>query len=169
MTVVYAARHRASPAVEEALGGAEHLDLDELLSRSHVVSIHCPLTADTHHLIDARRLAQMRTDAFIVNTARGSIVDERALVDAIHGGRIAGAALDVFEDEPALAPGLSQLEQVVLSPHLGSATVETRTAMAELAAENVSAVLRGNHPRTPVNGLLDDLSQLPSMSGTSPS
>jgi glyoxylate reductase len=133
-------------------GGAEpgRVELRELLERSHVVSLHCPLTPETRHLIDADALARMRDDAYLVNTARGPVVDEAALAAALHDGVIAGAALDVFEREPEVHPGLVGLENVVLVPHLGSATVETRTAMAELAAANVAAVLRGDDPPTPV-------------------
>jgi glyoxylate reductase len=134
-----------------APGGAPgQLRLDELLERADVVSLHCPLTADTHHLIDADALARMRPDSYLVNTARGPIVHEAALVAALRDGAIAGAALDVFEHEPSVHPGLLTLDNVVLVPHLGSATVETRTAMAELAADNVLAVLAGRPAPTAV-------------------
>ena len=126
------------------------MGLGELLERSHVVSLHCPLTEATRHLIDADALRAMRDDAYLVNTARGPVVDEAALAEALRDGVIAGAALDVFEEEPAVHPGLLGLDNVVLVPHLGSATEETRTAMAELAAANVLAVLRGDDPPTPV-------------------
>jgi glyoxylate reductase len=124
--------------------------LPELLERSHVVSLHCPLTEETRHLIDADALRAMRDDAYLVNTARGPVVDEAALATALREGVIAGAALDVFEAEPDVHPGLLGLDNVVLVPHLGSATLETRTAMAELAAANVLAVLRGEAPPSPV-------------------
>ena len=126
------------------------VELDELLERAHVVSVHCPLTPETRHLIDAGALARMRDDAYLVNSARGPIVDEAALAAALRDGVIAGAALDVFENEPEVHPDLVGLDNAVLVPHLGSATVETRTAMAELAAENVLAVLAGEDPPTPV-------------------
>jgi glyoxylate reductase len=151
MEIVYSARHRAPPEVEQALGGARALDLDELLAVAAVVSIHCPLTPQTRHLIDARRLALMDSDAYLVNTARGPIVDEQALAQALRAGSIAGAALDVFEHEPAVDAGLLELDNVVLIPHLGSATIETRTAMAVLAARNALAVLAGQPPPTPVS------------------
>ena len=128
-------------------GGVE---LPELLERSHVVSLHCPLTDETRHLIDADALRAMRDDAYLVNTARGPVVDEAALAEALRDGVIAGAALDVFEREPEVHPGLLDLDNVVIVPHLGSATEETRTAMAELAAANALAVLRGDEPPTPV-------------------
>jgi glyoxylate reductase len=149
MTVAYHGRRRAAPELERELD-ARLLPLDELLASSDVVSLHCPLTRDTRHLIDARRLALMRPTAFLVNTTRGPVVDEAALVDALHAGALAGAGLDVFEREPEVHPGLLELEQVVLLPHLGSSTVETRLAMATLAARNALAVLQGIPPPTPV-------------------
>ncbi len=151
MEIVYAAPRPAPEAIEAELGGAEHLGLDELLLRADVVSIHAPLTPATHRLIDAARLKLMGPHAYLVNTARGPIVDERALVTALGEGVIAGAALDVFEHEPDIQPRLLELDNVVLLPHLGSATNETRTAMALLAARNALAVLAGEAPPTPVN------------------
>jgi glyoxylate reductase len=127
-----------------------NVELGELLDRSDVVTVHCPLTPETRHLIDAAALERMRDDAYLVNCARGPIVDEAALAEALRDGKIAGAALDVFENEPDVHPGLLELDNVVLLPHLGSATIETRTAMAELAAENALAVLAGDDPPTPV-------------------
>jgi glyoxylate reductase len=127
------------------------VELGELLERSHVVSLHCPLTDETRHLIDADALARMRVDAYLVNTARGPVVDEAALAAALRDRAIAGAALDVFEREPEVHPDLVGLDNVVLVPHLGSATVETRTAMAELAAANAIAVLAGGDAPTPVS------------------
>jgi glyoxylate reductase len=124
--------------------------LAQLLERSDVVSLHCPLTEETRHLIDADALRAMRDDAYLVNTARGPVVDEAALAAALRDGVIAGAALDVFEREPEVHPALLELDNVVLVPHLGSATRETRTAMAELAVANVLAVLRGDEPPTAV-------------------
>jgi lactate dehydrogenase-like 2-hydroxyacid dehydrogenase len=130
---------------------AKHdLSLDALLVSSDVVSIHTPSTPDTRHLFSRPTLARMKRSALLVNTARGSIVDEEALVWALNEHLLAGAALDVFEREPAVHPGLLPLENVVLVPHLGSATRETRTAMADLAVRNVIAVLSGNPPLTPV-------------------
>jgi glyoxylate reductase len=149
MEIAYSGRRRADPAVEAELG-ARFVSLDELLETADVVSLHCPLNAETHHLIDAGRLRQMRSDAFLVNTTRGPVVDEQALVDALRAGEIAGAGLDVFEEEPTVNPGLLDLENAVLIPHLGSATVETRTAMGVLAARNAIAVLRGETPPTAV-------------------
>ena len=122
---------------------------DALLSDSDVVSLHLPLTEETHHLIDAAALARMKPTAVLVNTSRGPIVDEAALVEALAEGRIAGAALDVFEHEPEVHPGLLGLENVVLTPHLGSATLETREAMGMLCVEALRAVLLED--RTPAN------------------
>ena len=126
------------------------VSLEELLERAHVVSLHVPLSDATRHLIDADALRRMRADAYLVNTARGPVVDEAALAEALRDGIIAGAALDVFEREPEVHPALRELDNVVLVPHLGSATVETRTAMAELAAANAVAVLAGRPPPAPV-------------------
>jgi len=125
---------------------AQRVPLDDLLQRSDIVSIHCPLTPETHHLIDARRLALMAPHAILINTARGAVIDEAALVDALREQRIAGAGLDVFENEPALAPGLATLDNVVLLPHIGSATHQTRTTMAELAARSIVDLLSGKQP-----------------------
>ena len=127
------------------------VSLEELLTTSDVVSLNCPYSETTHHLIDADALDAMRSDAFLINTARGPIVDEAALVEALSSGSIAGAGLDVFENEPEVHPGLLELDNVAIVPHLGSATVETRGAMADLAANNVAAVLAGDPPLTPVN------------------
>src|SRR5206468_12390621 len=130
---------------------AKHdMSLDELLVSSDVVSVHAPATQETRHMFNRRTLARMKRSALLVNTARGVIVDEDALVWALKENLIAGAALDVFEKEPTVHPGLLPLENVVLVPHLGSATRETRTAMADLAVRNVLAVLSGEPPLTPV-------------------
>lgn len=139
MTVVHSGRSKQGS-----------VSFEELLARSDVVSLHCPLTPETRHLIDAAALRAMKPGAFLVNTTRGPVVDEAALADALEAGEIAGAALDVFEKEPEVEPRLLDRDDVVLSPHLGSATVETRTAMAVLAARNVAAVLAGRPPLTEV-------------------
>jgi glyoxylate reductase len=124
--------------------------LDELLEQSDFVSLHCPLTEDTRHLIGETELRRMKTTAVLINTARGPIVDEAALVRALRAGWIHAAALDVFEREPALEPGLAELGNVTLAPHVGSATVQTRDRMAEVAASNVVACLAGDPLPTPV-------------------
>ncbi|MBU9943428.1 MAG: D-glycerate dehydrogenase, partial [Dermatophilaceae bacterium] len=151
MEVLLAGRSSPDAGVVGELDAAV-VDLDELLTASDVVSLHCPLTPATRHLIGARELRLMRPGAHLVNTSRGPVVDEAALVAALEAGEIAGAGLDVFEDEPQVHPGLLGREDVVLLPHVGSATVETRTAMADLAVANVLAVVAGGEPVTPVGG-----------------
>jgi glyoxylate reductase len=138
--------------VDRSGGGSEveSMPLDRLLATSDVVSLHCPLTADTRHLINQTALARMKRSAYLINAARGPVVDEAALAWALKNRLIAGAALDVYEREPEVQQELLALENVVLSPHLGSSTTETRVAMADLAARNVIAVLSGNPALTPV-------------------
>ena len=150
MTIAYTKRSPLDAAMNAELE-ATHMDLDQLLATSDVVSLHCPYSPETHHLINAERLSKMKKNAYLINTARGPVVDEAALVDALKGGVIAGAGLDVFEHEPKVHEGLLGLDNAVLIPHLGSATVETRTAMANLAATNALAFLAGNTPPNPVN------------------
>jgi glyoxylate reductase len=142
--VAYAARRDAE------VPRAEAMSLDRLLNTSDIVSLHVPLTSETRHLIDKKALARMKRSAYLINTARGPVIDEAALAWALQQRLIAGAALDVYEHEPAIDPALLSLENVLLVPHLGSGTTETRTAMADLAAENAIAVLSGRPPLTPV-------------------
>ncbi len=149
MTIAYSNRQEVAPELAQELG-CVRLDLAELLATSDVVSLHCPYSTNTHHLIGATELAMMRPDSFLINTARGPVVDEAALADALRHGTIAGAGLDVFENEPTVHAGLLDLDNAVLIPHLGSATIETRTAMAVLAATNTLAVLRGEVAPTPI-------------------
>ncbi len=130
--------------------GGEAMSLDRLLNTSDVISLHVPLLPETRHLIDQKALTRMKRSAYLINTARGPVVDEAALAWALQQRLIAGAALDVYENEPAVHPDLLKQENVLLVPHLGSATTETRTAMADLAVENVIAVLSGRSPLTPV-------------------
>jgi len=151
MRIVYHNRRNVDTEVEQRLD-AQRVDFDELLATSDIVSLNCPYSETTHHLIDATALAAMKSTAFLINTARGPIVDEAALVEALVDGVIAGAALDVFENEPNVHPGLLGLDNVVLVPHLGSATVETRAAMATTAASNVVEVLAGRTPHNAVSG-----------------
>jgi lactate dehydrogenase-like 2-hydroxyacid dehydrogenase len=149
--IAYFAHNPQAPKV--ALGKetlAEPMPLDRLLATSDIVSLHCPLTPDTRHLIDQTALARMKRSAYLINASRGPVVDEAALAWALKNRLIAGAGLDVYENEPAVLPELLALENVLLSPHLGSATGETRTAMADLAARNIVAVLTGQPPLTPV-------------------
>ena len=149
MRVIYHSRTRLSASDEAALG-AEWVQLDGLIAGSDVLSLHAPLTPHTRHAIDADALGRMRPGSFLINTARGALVDEAALVDALRDGPLAGAGLDVYEREPVIHPGLLELPNVTLLPHVGSATRETRTRMATLAARNVHAVLTGGPPLTPV-------------------
>jgi glyoxylate reductase len=129
---------------------SEGRELGDLLASSDFVSLHVPLTSETRHLIDATRLAQMKSGAILVNTSRGAVVDTVALVDALRSGRLGAAGLDVYEDEPHVPRELRELPNTVLLPHLGSATGATRAAMARLCAENVIAVIEGREPPTPV-------------------
>lgn len=130
--------------------GAKFVSMDELTKQADFISIHVPLLPTTKHLFNADRFKMMKNTAYLVNTSRGPVVDEAALVEALRNGTIAGAALDVFEAEPQLAPGLKELDNVILTPHIASGTIETRSKMAELAAENIIAVLSGKEPLTPV-------------------
>jgi glyoxylate reductase len=132
------------------LAGGERMSLDRLLNTSDVVSVHVPLMAETRHLLDKRAFARMKRSAYLINTSRGPVIDEAALAWALSERLIAGAALDVYENEPAVHQDLLRLDNVLLAPHLGSGTIETRTAMADLAAANVVAVLSGKPPVTPV-------------------
>ncbi|HZR43775.1 MAG TPA: D-glycerate dehydrogenase [Ktedonobacteraceae bacterium] len=150
MRVLYYNRNRL-PAEEEQRYNMTYVLLDELLQQSDFVSIHTPYTADTHHLIGARELAQMKPSAILINTARGPIVDEKALVQALQQGKIAGAGLDVFEREPAVEPELLTMEQVVLLPHIASASLQTRSLMATMAAQNIVAHIRGQRPPNILN------------------
>lgn len=146
MTILYSSRRRASPEVE-AECGARYVDsVDELVAEADFVSLHCPGGPETFHLIDARRLALMKPSAFLINTARGPVVDEAALTRALAERRIAGAGLDVYEREPAVSEGLLELENVVLLPHLGSATSRTRVAMGMRVARNLDAFFDGEAP-----------------------
>ena len=148
MRVAYTSRREI--ANEGTTSGAEPMSLDRLLTTSDVVSLHVPLTPETQHLVDRRALARMKRSAYLINTARGPVVDEEGLAWALQQHLIAGAALDVYEHEPAIHPDLLGLDNVLLVPHLGSGTTETRTAMADLAVSNVLSVLDGNGPITPV-------------------
>jgi len=147
MRVIFHDPYPPPPAVAAELGAEPKASVDDVLREADFVSLHSPATPETRHLIDARRLALMKRGAFLINTARGDIVDEAALVEALKRGTIAGAALDVFEREPLVPPELRTLENVVLLPHLGSATAETRAAMGLRALENLTAFFAGAPPR----------------------
>ncbi|MGD8453175.1 MAG: D-glycerate dehydrogenase [Phycisphaerae bacterium] len=148
MRVLYTDRS-ANPDMETATG-ATRVELDRLISESDVLSLHIPMAPAHHHLIGAAELAAMKPTAILINTARGPIIDEAALVEALRTGRPAAAGLDVYEHEPRLAPGLAELPNVVVLPHLGSATTATRQKMSQMAAENLLAVLSGREPPNPV-------------------
>lgn len=149
MEILYNNRSRDEAAENEL--GASYVELDELLQTADFVSIHTPLTQETRHLIGAKQLEAMKPEAVLVNTSRGPVVDEAALAEALAEKRIFSAGLDVYEEEPKVHPKLLDLDNVVLAPHIGSASVETRERMAALAAENIVAVLSGEEPKTPVN------------------
>lgn len=142
MNIAYTRRSPLEIDVAKDLD-AKFMSMDELIESSDVLSLHCPYSPATHHLISEDQLARMKPTAYLINTARGPIVDEQALVDALKAGQIAGVGLDVFEHEPKVNPGLLELDNVVLIPHLGSATVETRAAMADIAATNALTILAG--------------------------
>jgi glyoxylate reductase len=150
MRILYHTRHRADESVERELH-AEHTDLETLLRESDFISLHIPLTSETRHIIDGKALGLMKSTAILVNTARGPVVDEEALVEALSSGQIAGAGLDVFEKEPQITPNLAGLANVVLAPHIGSATGETRLRMATLAVTNLIEMLAGERPANVVN------------------
>jgi glyoxylate reductase len=150
MEVLYHDQYRIESAEKET--GVRYVELDELLRTCDFISVHTPLTEETHHLIGATELGRMKPEAVLINTSRGPVVDEAALADALAEGRIFAAGLDVYEKEPEVHPKLLELENAVLAPHIGSASVETRDRMAVLAAENIVAVLSGEEPKTPVNG-----------------
>jgi glyoxylate reductase len=142
---------RRKPEHEEREAGLTFVPLDQLLSEADFVSLHSPLNAATHHQIGARELGLMKKTAFVINTARGAIIDEAALIRALKGKRIAGAGLDVFEHEPKVSPELKSMKNVVLVPHLGSATVEVRENMANIVVDNILALLDGRRPPNIVN------------------
>ncbi|MDX1565124.1 MAG: NAD(P)-dependent oxidoreductase, partial [Phycisphaeraceae bacterium] len=144
MKILYVARSVHEDFEEDF--GARRVELDEALAEADFISLHVPLTEQTRHLIGADELAKMKSSAILINTARGPVVDEGALVKALRDGRIAGAGLDVYENEPQMHPGLAECDRTLLLPHLGSATHQTRADMSRLAAENILAVLNGRQP-----------------------
>ena len=146
MKVIFHDPYPPKPEDAKALGAEGRDSVEDVLKESHFVSIHTPGGASTHHLLDAKRLGLMQPHAFIINSARGDIIDEKALVEALRSGKIAGAALDVYEEEPKVSAELLEMENVVTLPHLGSATVETRIAMGERALQNLEAFFAGKEP-----------------------
>ena len=151
MRVIYTSRSRLDPAEEKEHGAEYRSEMKSLLADADFVTVHVPLAAETRHLIGYHELSIMKKTAFLINTSRGPVIDEKALVEALRKGKIAGAGLDVYEDEPRITPGLIGLENSVLLPHVGSATLETRTKMAEMAVCNLLAYLRGEKPPDMIN------------------
>ena len=150
MRVLYSDVNRLPAEVEQQIG-ATHVDLPRLLAESDFISVHVPLTKETHHLLSTPQFAQMKKTAIIINTSRGPVVDEAALVEALKSHRIAGAALDVYEREPAVHPGLIAQHNVVLAPHIASATTRTRSEMSAMAARNMATAVRGGRPPNVLN------------------
>ena len=146
MDVIYHNRHRLPEAAEQMLGARFEPDLDTLVSEADVITLHCPSSAETHHLIDARRLKLMKPDVYLVNTARGDLIDEEALIGALENDHIGGAGLDVYAHEPAVDPRLIALSNVSLLPHLGSATIEGREAAGEKIIANIRFWADGHRP-----------------------
>ena len=146
LAIHYHNRNRLPKVIEDELGATWHADLDGMLARIDIVSVNCPHTPATHHLLDARRLALLQRHVYLINIARGEIVDEAALIDALENGRLAGAGLDVFEHEPAVDTRLLALANVVLLPHMGSATFEGRAAMGAKVIANIRAWWDGHRP-----------------------
>ena len=146
LTVVYHSRHRAPEALETMLGAHYAADLDTLLAQADILTLHCPATPETHHLIDARRIALMKPGAFIINTARGKIVEEDAMIAALMAGHLGGAGLDVFEHEPVVDQRLRDHHNVAILPHMGSATVEGRIASGEKVIANIRFWADGHRP-----------------------
>jgi lactate dehydrogenase-like 2-hydroxyacid dehydrogenase len=144
MRVIFHDPYPPSPETARALGAEQRERLEDVLGEADFVSLHCPATPETRHLMNRERLGMMRPDAYLINTARGDVVDEAALIEALREGRIAGAGLDVYEQEPKVSDGLLGLQNVVLLPHLGSATTETRVAMGMRALENLRLFFAGS-------------------------
>lgn len=145
MQIHYYNRHRLDPDLER--GAVFHAELDSLLAQSQFLSIHCPATPETRHLLNAERLARLPKDAVVVNTARGAVVDDSALIDALQSGHLFAAGLDVFNNEPDIDPRYRELDNTFLLPHIGSAARETRDAMGFRALDNLDAIMAGKEPR----------------------
>lgn len=150
LKVIYYDREPVPPIIEKELG-ASYVSFDELLRKSDFISVHVPLTEETFHLIGQEEFSMMKKESYLINTARGPIIDEKALVKALKDGVIRGAALDVFENEPAIEQELMNMDNVVIVPHIGSASYRTRTKMAIMAAKNLISALRGERPEFLVN------------------
>ncbi len=145
MKIIYHNRHRLPKDIEKKFD-ARYVELDDLFKEADIISLHTPATPETYHLVNKERLSLMKPTAYLINTARGTVIDERALIDILKNGRIQGAGLDVYEFEPKLTDGLSELKNVILLPHIGSATIETREKMSIMVCENVDKALSGKTP-----------------------
>lgn len=156
MKIIYTSSSGRKNGVLESELNAKLVSFDDLLKEADFISIHTPLTPKTKYMFDSSAFSQMKETAYIVNTARGPVIKESDLVDALKNGEIAGAGLDVYENEPEMVPGLAQLDNVVVLPHIGSATISSRTDMATLAARNLIAMLKGDKPETCLNPELYD-------------
>lgn len=150
MRIIYYDKFRQSPEVEQTLG-IEYMSQDEVIKNADFLTLHTNYSPELHHMIGEKELAMMKPSAYLISAARGQMVDEAALLKALQSKAIRGAALDVYEFEPAITPGLEKLDNVILCPHLGNATIETRDAMAQIAAQNIIAVLNGGKPQSCVN------------------
>ncbi|MGI6092144.1 MAG: D-glycerate dehydrogenase [Veillonellaceae bacterium] len=150
MKIIYYDKFRQSPEVEKELG-LEFMTQEEVIKNADFLTLHANYSPELHHMIGEKELAMMKPSAYLISAARGQMVDEKALLKALQNNTIKGAALDVYEFEPAITPGLEKLDNVVLCPHLGNATVETRDAMAQIAAQNIISVLKGGKPQSCVN------------------
>ena len=154
MNIIYTAHSdKDTTAIDSINPNTSHtkrVTTEELIARSDVISLHCPLTDETRHILDKDAFEKMKSGVYIINTARGACIDERALVEALKSGKVAGAGLDVYENEPLIEEELYGMENVVLLPHIGSAATKTRINMTALAVENIELVLSGKEPKTPV-------------------
>lgn len=152
MKILYNQRHQLDSAIEEKLG-AKFASVDDIVKNADVITLHAPATPETHHLLGAEQFKEMKNSAMLINAARGPLIDEAALLEALKNHEIAGAGLDVYEAEPKVADGFKSLKNVILTPHIGNATVEARDAMAEIVAKNTVAMDKGNKPDYIVNGV----------------
>ena len=150
MKIIYTQRHQLAPEIEQALN-ARFVSMTDLISQSDVLTLHAPLTPETHHILGAEQFSQMKNSAYLINASRGPVIDEKALLAALQSHQLAGAALDVYEQEPAVATGFKELKNVILTPHIGNATVEARDAMAKIVADNTVLVAQGKAPQYIVN------------------
>lgn len=150
MKIIYTQRHQSSPEVEQKLN-AKFVPMADLINQSDVLTLHAPLTSETRHILGAEQFNQMKNSAYLINASRGPVIDEAALLDALQNHELAGAALDVYEKEPEVADGFKKLKNVILTPHIGNATVEARNAMANIVANNVVLMNQGKKPLYVVN------------------